>query len=424
MLREVDTLMASGEVRSRQGVRAVVVVPIYNHAASIVDVLDRIVSLGYEIIVVDDGSTDSTSEVLVRWNSASPVGLASVLTHPSNRGKAAALRTGFDRATTIGATHAVTIDADGQLDPEDIPGLLDVAVAHPRALVLGRRPDQMEGCPARCVVGRRNASLAALAQTGLRLSDTQCGLRVYPLELLGTVRCSAGRYAFEAEIVTRAAWAGFDVLEAPVRCRYFSADKRVSHWRPWRDSLRQGAVHVRLLAVAMIPSSRRSSGATPIVGQSRVRRLLRWLNPVRSWREVRQEPIGDLEFASGLAIGAWIGTLPFFGLHTILSMYVAWRLHQQPAAVVLGSQVSMPPLGVFLAAASMILGHFMLTGTLIHVDVSSLTWSSAWRIPLQGFTEWLLGSMVLGVLVAAVVYFLGLWIAGRARRADQPARDG
>src|SRR5688572_5628178 len=117
MLREVDTLSASGDVRSGKDVRAVVVVPIYNHAASIVDVLDRIVSLGYEIIIVDDGSTDSTSEVLARWNCASSAGLASVLTHPSNRGKAAALRSGFERATTIGATHAVTIDADGQLDP-------------------------------------------------------------------------------------------------------------------------------------------------------------------------------------------------------------------------------------------------------------------------------------------------------------------
>jgi glycosyltransferase involved in cell wall biosynthesis len=163
--------------RSGQAVRAVIVVPVYNHAGAVTDVLSRVAMLGHEILVIDDGSTDETPARLSQWTRANSGARASVLTHPSNLGKAAALRTGFDRALQGGATHAVTIDADGQLDPDDIPGLLELAVLHPRALILGRRPDRMAGCPARCIVGRRNASLAVLAQTGLRLSDTQCGWR-------------------------------------------------------------------------------------------------------------------------------------------------------------------------------------------------------------------------------------------------------
>ena len=240
---------------------------------------------------------------------------------------------------------------------------------------------------------------------------------MYPLELLGAVRCRAPGYAFEAEIITRAAWAGCPVREVPVNCRYFDAADRVSHFKPWRDSLRQGAVHLRLLGLAMIrrPACRTGS-QEPGEPTAWYRKFLEWLNPMRSWRQVRDEAIGDLELASGLAIGAWIGTLPFYGLHTVLSVLVAWRLHLQPAAVVLGSQVSIPPLGVVLAAASIAVGHFLLTGSLLHVELTSLTWSSAWQIPLQAFAEWLLGSIVVGTVVGTGAYFIGLWVARRARR--------
>lgn len=413
-------------LRSDLGVRAVVVIPVYNHAGGVARVLSRTARLNIEIVVVDDGSTDETPRVLADWCRANPGERAVVLTHRVNRGKAAALQTGFKHAGALGATHAVTIDADGQLDPEDIPRLLEEATRHPQALILGQRPDRVDGCPRRCAIGRGYASLAVLAQTGIRLGDTQCGLRVYPLELLRAIRCRAGRYAFEAEAITRAAWAGYEVRAMPVNCRYFSAAERVSHWKPWRDSVRQGGVHLRLVGVALVPwpwrrggMSDRSSAPAP-----RHRRLLGWLNPVRSWRQVREEAIGDLELASGLALGAWIGSLPFFGLHTLMSVYVAWRLHQHPAAVVLGSQVSVPPLGVVLAAGSMVVGHFMLTGGMIHVDTSSLTWASAWRIPLQGLAEWLLGSIVVGAVVAGMAYALGLWVARQMRRATQAADKG
>ncbi len=400
------------------------VLPTYNHAGSLRGVLARLAALQLPVIVIDDGSTDETAELLAtcrhEFSQDARFGSLTVLTHEHNRGKAAALHTGFAHAVAAGATHVATIDADGQLDPEDIPALLREAELHPRALILGSRPENMEHCPPRCRVGRRNASLAVLAETGLRLSDTQCGLRVYPLELIATVRCRASHYAFEAEIVTRAAWAGFELREVRVNCRYFPPPERVSHWKPWRDSLRQGSVHVRLVACALMPwTPRASTPDDPDTGVPAFRKLLRWLNPLRSWREVRMQATGDIELASGLAIGAWIGTLPFFGFHTLISVFVAWRLHLQPAAVVLGSQVSAPPFGIALAVASIAIGHFLLTGELLRVEPAALTWSTVWRIPFRLFADWMLGSMLLGIAVGAVAYALGLWIARRARRSAQ-----
>ena len=114
-----------------------------------------------------------------------------------------------------------------------------------------QRPAAMPGCPARCAIGRRFTNLAIRAQCGLRITDSQCGLRIYPLLLVNSVRCAASRYSFEAEIIPRAVWAGFDVTAAPVQCRYLPEGERISHFRPWADSLRQALMHLRLVALRL-----------------------------------------------------------------------------------------------------------------------------------------------------------------------------
>ena len=113
--------------------RPVVLVPTFNNAGTLGDVLERVGQLGIATFVINDGSTDETAHILRQ------IGSVTVLTHPSNQGKAAALRSGFIAAAQNGFTHAVTIDADGQHDPEQIPTMLEMALAHPEAIILGVR---------------------------------------------------------------------------------------------------------------------------------------------------------------------------------------------------------------------------------------------------------------------------------------------
>src|SRR4051812_31287807 len=303
----------------------VVIAPTFNNAGTLLDVLGRVDAQGVPAIVVDDGSTDATPALLADWAQRPRDHRVQVVTHPRNRGKAAALRTGFAAALEAGYTHAVTLDTDGQLDPEQIPDLLAVAREHPTAIVVGTRDTTADGYPARSLLGRRVSNMFVWMESGVRVSDSQCGMRVYPLDFIRSVRRTAGRYGFETEILTRAGWAGRPVVETPVRCHYLPRGRRVSHFRPWRDSILGFLMHVRLVGAALWPwtggaGRAATAGANALTAEQAaalrplksLRGFARWLSPVAVWRKLREEPVAGPErtaFAGGVGIGAFIANL-------------------------------------------------------------------------------------------------------------------
>jgi glycosyltransferase involved in cell wall biosynthesis len=240
-------------MRDSPAISCVAIAPTYNNAGTLPDILQRIEATGYPLIVVNDGSTDDTPAILDAWQEGRSPDAAIRRDHAARSGKAAALQTGFAEARRRGYTHAVTIDTDGQLDPEQIPDLLAAASAQPRALVIGMRDDSRPDYPGRSRVGRRFSNLAIRIASGARVADSQCGFRVYPLGVLAVVRCSAKQYGWEAEVITRAAWAGCPIVNVPVRCRYFPEETRVSHFRPWRETWRGIGLHARLMLRRLWP---------------------------------------------------------------------------------------------------------------------------------------------------------------------------
>ena len=151
--------------------RPVAVAPTYDNASTLREVLDRIAATGVAVIVVNDGSTDETATLVESWIADRGDTADEVVTHDVNRGKAAALVTGFTRAIERGFTHAVTMDTDGQLDPEQIPELLAVSESHPAALVVGARDDSRPDYPQRSRVGRRWSNLAIRVESGAASGD-------------------------------------------------------------------------------------------------------------------------------------------------------------------------------------------------------------------------------------------------------------
>ncbi|GMV16281.1 MAG: glycosyltransferase family 2 protein [Polyangiaceae bacterium] len=180
------------------------------------------------VIVVDDGSADDTS-------GAARAAGAYVVRHPHNRGKGAALLTGFERARAFEADAVVSVDADGQHPAEEAVRL----ALHPaprESLILGVRDLVGAGAP------RANQRSNAISNfflsrfTGRELRDTQCGLRRYPLEKTLALAPRSEGYAFEAEVLLRAARANWDIVQIPVRVLY-PPDRR-THFHVVRDPAR------------------------------------------------------------------------------------------------------------------------------------------------------------------------------------------
>lgn len=232
--------------------RPCLVLPTYNNAGTLAGVVERSLGVGVPVYVVDDGSTDGTRGVLCGMRGQRGL---TVLSHKVNLGKAAAMRTAFSAASGDGLTHALTLDTDGQLEPEQAPRLLEAAARDPTALVLGARRRRIENYPAGGRFGRWLTNALIRVECGLRVSDSQCGMRVYPLAMLAAVPVRAGRYGFESEVITRAGWARTPIVEVPVSCRYPLPEERVSHYRPWVDTARAVALHAMLLARRAVPAA-------------------------------------------------------------------------------------------------------------------------------------------------------------------------
>jgi uncharacterized protein (DUF2062 family) len=389
----------------------VVVAPTFNNCNTLIDIVSRVVVQGVPLIVVNDGSTDATAELLAKWKSSHPDVAMKIITHARNRGKAAALRSGFAAAVESGYTHAATIDTDGQLDPEQIPSLLSVARKSPHSLVVGARDELAPDYPGRSRLGRRLSNLMIFLESGARVRDSQCGLRVYPLGLVQATQCRANYFGFETEIITRAGWAGCEIIDVAVNCRYLPPGQRVSHFRPWLDTLRVLRLHARLLGRTLWPLSRHPQWPLRLAmphrthGQ-RLRALAQWLSPAGALRQWRSDPGSRTLLATGLALGAFIANLPVYGLQTVLSIYAARRLHLHPLSVVLGSQLSVPPVGPLLIAAAIGVGHLLLHGSWPVLADFKPGVDGVVHLVRSLMLEWIIGGVLLGIISGILTFVI------------------
>ncbi|MBW7864343.1 MAG: glycosyltransferase family 2 protein [Candidatus Hydrogenedens sp.] len=225
-----------------------VVIPCHNAGPRLAPVVAGALARAEKVIVVDDGCTDGSTD------GAAEAG-AEMLVFPVNRGKGHALLAGIARALEHLETRVVcTMDADGQHDPAELPGLLAAFDAARADLLIGRRTFDTGSVPWRSRFGNRATALVTRLLLGRDLPDTQCGYRLmsrgFAEALAGNL--SGGRYETEMEMIVYAVRAGHTLASAPVRTLY-EPGNRSSHFRKVRDSW---LIYARLLrAVRRFPRS-------------------------------------------------------------------------------------------------------------------------------------------------------------------------
>lgn len=231
--------------------RPCVLIPCYNHGATMASVLSRLSPFGMPCLVVDDGSEAATRQELERLVAEQPQ--MTLVRLAQNAGKGAAVIRGLEACARAGYTHALQVDADGQHAIEDIPKMLALAERHPDALISGQ-PIYDESIPRSRLYGRWVTHVWVWIETlSLQLKDSMCGFRVYPVS--PTLRLAARetlgkRMDFDTEVMVRLYWQGNTSVFLPTRVTY--PQDGLSHFDALKDNVRISLMHTRLF-FGMLP---------------------------------------------------------------------------------------------------------------------------------------------------------------------------
>lgn len=372
-----------------------IVIPVYNHAATLKQVVLGALDTGVAVMVVDDGSTDETPVP----RKGLPV---RVIHHDRNQGKGAAILTALQACREKGVTHMVTLDADGQHDPRDIPRFLAAIKTDPHAILVGNRNFNPVTTPWISRFGRRFSNFWFRLQTGRSLQDTQCGFRVYPVMALDRLRLREHRFSFEIEVLVKAAWAGVPLQDVEISVYYPKKSERISHFRPFTDNLRLTILNTRLTLRAMVPwPHRQIHSAGPNVSLRR---------PLKSLRQLLKQNLSPEVLALSAFLGVFLGSLPIIGFHTIAILFAAGYFRLSKVMAIASSQLCMPP---FVPALCIEVGYYLRHGVfLTEISIQTIGYQGLERI-----MEWFLGSLVLApaisLVAGATVYFSALALKKR-----------
>ena len=226
-----------------QEMKACTLMPTYNNGGTLRDVVERVLNYCADVIVVNDGCTDDSAEILASFGDR-----ITVVDYGQNRGKGYALKQGFKKVKQTGFNYALTIDSDGQHFPEDIPLFVEALEQHPGALIVGSRNLNQENMPGGNTFANKFSNFWFKVQTGISLPDTQTGYRLYPLQNLPHI--FSARYEAELSLLVFSAWRGIDLV--PIKVKVCYPEDRVTHFRPFWDFFRISVLNTVLCLIAIV----------------------------------------------------------------------------------------------------------------------------------------------------------------------------
>jgi len=362
-----------------------IVIPVYNHAKTLRAVTQRALEVEDTVIVVDDGSTDGGLDTLKGLD-------IHLLQHPANRGKGAAILTAAKASRRLGTTHIVTMDADGQHDPADFRQFVPLAKRFPAAIIVGKRNFRGINVPAITRFGRHFSNFWLRVQTGQSIGDSQSGFRVYPLKVLERLKLRQSGFAFEVEVLVKAAWAGVELSEVDISVHYPPPHERISHFNFLTDNLKPTLLNTKFTLRSFVPVPHRQ-----ILDRGDDGPKISLRHPIQSIKILLSKNLSPDQLALAGSLGVFLGTLPLIGFHTIIILFAAGFLRLNKVVALTTSQLCMPPL---VPAICIEIGFFLRHGRfLTEISLQTLGYQG-----LERFFEWVIGSIIFAPMFAA-----GMW---------------
>jgi len=356
-----------------------VIIPTYNNAKSLQAVILDVKVFCDDVIVVNDGSTDQTGELLQGMP-----GLQ-VVDYSPNKGKGYALKRGFAYALSKGFDYAISIDSDGQHFAKDLPLFLNELKQNKNAIIIGARNMNQESVPGGSSFGNRFSNFWFKVETGIRVSDTQSGYRLYPLKPLSHLRYFTSRYEFEIEVLVRAAWRGVKVVEVPVSVYYAPQGERVSHFRPVKDFFRISILNTVLVLISFLYIK-------PVEIIKNIWKKEFWQ---RLWELVIVPGESAFKKSLSLGLGVFMGIVPIWGFQLITAILLSVVFKLNKALVIIGANISIPPLLPFVLFGSYRLGTIWMGNRAMHLNFNN-------KITLQSIgtnlEQYIYGAITLAVL--------------------------
>jgi len=372
--------MTLSEVQNAISERKIcVLIPTFNNGKTLKRVVEGVLEYTQNIIIVNDGSTDSTSEILKSYSQLSIINL------PQNKGKGNALKLGFRKATELAYHHAITIDSDGQHYPDDIPVFVKALLDEKEdILLIGNRNMSQDGIPKKSSFGNNFSNFWFWFETGIKLQDTQSGYRLYPLNKIPK-KYFTPKFEFEIEVIVRSAWKNIPVKNVPVKVLYDPAE-RVSHFRPFRDFTRISILNTILVIITL----------TYIKPRNFIINFRK-----KSFRKFIQEDVLESDGSNrtkafSIALGVFIGLSPVWGLQTFLAISLSVVFKLNKVLTFLSSNISFPPFIPFIIAASLFIGAPFVDG-----NTNFFTHELDFELVKNHLLQYIIGSMILATTVSA-----------------------
>jgi glycosyltransferase involved in cell wall biosynthesis len=361
-----------------------ILIPLYNSEETILDVIKKCQQFSNNIVVVNDGSTDRSGELLAKISDE-----ITLITHSSNRGKGGSLRAGFSYLIEHNFTHALTIDSDGEHSPEDIPTFLEKMEESPQKLWIGARVLTKTRCKVSLIIKivRHICNFWIKIYTGHSLKDSRSGFRLYPLSDLKKRIFTRVGFDFEQEVLLKLAWNGteideFDIFDINVRNKTLLDLRSLSELYQLL-SLNIGAFFHRFI---------NPFAGSEIPGDTILEKFKNSID-----KELKSN-LSPFSAAASISIGAFFGLLPIYGFQVFALLFFATLIKLNRPIAFLGSNVSFPPFWPIIFPVAAKIGSVVLGRSDEVVSVGGKI--------VSGFFQFVVGSLILAPSVALLVFLI------------------